>query len=82
MYKHGSRNSGSLIYSPLVDTAEQFSKVVVPIYVPRHIVQELTSSISSPTLGGAKLSNFIHSGRCVVAYHSCLNLHFPYVYFL
>lgn len=30
------------------------------------------SSISSPTLDGASLFNFTHSGECVMAYHLAL----------
>lgn len=64
------------IYSPLLHTAKWFSKLVVPIYTPRCSAQELTPSISSPILGGARLSNYTHFCGCVMVYHSPFNLYF------
>lgn len=60
----------------LLDVAKQFSKMAVTLYTPSAKYELSSCSSFSSTLDIVTLSNFGHSGGCIVGTHG-FNLQFP-----
>lgn len=66
---------GICIYSPLVDTAKQLSKVVVPIQTPTSSVWEVWLLHISAYSVTVHLFHFSHFARYAIVLHYHFNLH-------
>ena len=64
------------IYLTLLDISEQFSKVSIIFYTPSAKYETSSCSSSSSTLNIVSLSNFGHSGGCIVSSNSWLKFAF------
>ena len=63
------------VYLTFHQTAQVFSRMVVPFYISMSNVSNCSTFFSA--LGMVNLFNFIHCNRCVIVSHCGFDLHFP-----
>lgn len=65
------------VYLVLIDIVKQFSKVVIPIYIPSVMYESYSRFISLPTFSIISLFNFSSSDGCVTESRCSFSLNFP-----